>query len=55
MSVRTDQAQLNAMPTQNVPGTNVPATAGAMDALATINAAQAADSPLSEANDFSTM
>lgn len=54
MSVRTDQSQLT-MSAHNVPGTNVPASAGAMDALATINAAQAADSPLSEANDFSTM
>jgi len=55
MSVRTDKSQLNNIANQTVPGTNVPATPGAMDALATINAAQAADSPLGEANDFNTI
>ena len=53
MSVRADQNPKGS--TLQIPGTNLPATANAMDALATINAAQAADSPMSEANDFNTI
>ena len=55
MSVRNDQTSTLATAPANIPGTNVPSTPGALDALATINAAQAVDSPLSEANDFNTI
>ena len=52
MSVRNEN---NSAATTLVPGTNLNASGGALDALATINAAQAVDAPLGEANDFSTI
>lgn len=48
MSVRADQTSIQAPA-----GTGL--TPGGLDAIATINAAQAADSPLDTANDFNTI